>query len=301
MPLRLGEWVHMPRRLAAFRFICHLFLGLALATLAAATAGAKRIARLSPTEPIFTEKAFLEKSIEFDASWSSQDDGDTIDLGSSIHWVFWDRLQLDMDLPVGIRIPDDSATVGSLSDIEFGAQALVYGGPGELLDFFSVRAEVDAPTGDRSKGIGGDGSWSVALLPARYFTLTEAVPDLEITLELAYTQQIRLDREGAELAREPGFSHTLEKELDWNVAFTQKYFDGQVRPVFELLGTTTVDAIDEDDEGTILELAAGFWLIPHADEHLFSAFSYGLGFRVPVTSRNEDQGAVMLVIEHSFD
>ena len=143
--------------------------------------------------------------------------------------------------------------------------------------------------------------YCVALLPARYFTLTEAVPDLEITLELAYTQQIRLDREGAELAREPGFSHTLEKEFDWNVAFTQKYFDGQVRPVFELLGTTTVDAIDEDDEGTILELAAGFWLIPHADEHLFSAFSYGLGFRVPVTSRNEDQGAVMLVIEHSFD
>ena len=115
----------MPRRLAAFRFICHLLLGLALTTLAAATAGAKRIARLSPTEPIFTEKAFLEKSIEFDASWSSQDDGDTIDLGSSMHWVFWDRLQLDVDLPVGIRTPDDSATVGSLSDVEFGARARV--------------------------------------------------------------------------------------------------------------------------------------------------------------------------------
>jgi hypothetical protein len=221
----------MPRRLAAFRFICHLFLGLALATLAAATAGAKRIACLSPTEPIFTEKAFLEKSIEFSASWSSQEDGDTIDLGPVVEWVFWDRLQLDLEVPTGIRIPDDSATVGSLSDVGFGIQALVYGGPDELLDYLSLRAEVDAPTGDRSKDIGGDGDWSLAVLPARYFTITDALPDLEITIELA----------------------------------------------------------------------GGFWLIPHPDEHLFSAFSYGLGFRVPVTSRTEDLGAVMLVIEHTFD
>lgn len=262
---------------------------------------ARHLARFDPTEPIFTQRSFVEKNLEWDVSWAKQCGSNEIELGPALSWVLWGRLQLGVEMPYGAQIPDQGATLTNIADVGFSAQLMLCCEPDEVLDYFSLRVDVEAPTGSRSKDIGGDGSWSVSLLPGRDFTILRSLPDLFVQLQLAYTQQIRLGGEEEEAAREFGLSKTLTKEFDWNIAFAQAYFEGRIRPVFEVLGTTLVDTLLEDDEGTIVELAGGVWLAPFPDEHWLSAVSMGMGWKFPVTSRKENQSVGLFIVEWAFD
>src|SRR5262245_56711850 len=141
-----------------------------------ALAWGRHLARLDPTEPIFTQRAFVETNLELDTTWDKLKDGNAVELAPGVSWVFWQQLELDAEIPVGVRIPDRGATVGSLADIALGAQWLLCCGPNGLLDYFSVRGDVAPPTGSRGKDIGGTGSWSVSLLPGRRFTIAQALP-----------------------------------------------------------------------------------------------------------------------------
>jgi hypothetical protein len=262
-----------------------------------ATPASARTGRFEPIEPLFTERAFLDHSAELGTEWSKESDSDEIEVAAGLEWIVWKSLEIGVEIPLGISVPDHGSTEADLSDIEFAAQLLVCCDTGQILDFLSVRAAVDAPTGDRSKGIGGDGAWEVSLLPGRYFTIVEQLPDLLAQLQLGYTEQIRLDDDERETASEMGLSETREKAFLWNVAFAQAYFDGLFKPVFEVLGTTIVDALVDDDEGTIVEIGWGFWLAPHPEEQWLSALSYRIGYKLPVTSRKEDQSVLVFVLE----
>lgn len=278
-------------------------VALVLSTLLLAeSVAARHRAWEDPAEPIFTQRPFIEKDLELDVGWTD-DDGDDLELSAGVTWVFLrETLQLGMEIPYTFRFPDAGPNESNLADIEFSAQVLLCCEPEShrWLDDFSLRAEVAAPTGSRSKDIGGDGEWAFLVLAGRAFTVLESLPDLNLQLELAYSQQIRLTADQRRLAGALGLAETRQKALTWNLAFNQEYFGGRLVPIFEILGTTTVDALSRRDEGTALQLAVGMWLRPFPEGSFFTPVSVGLGGRWPVTSRREDEGAAVLILEWAF-
>jgi hypothetical protein len=90
-----------------------------------------------------------------------------------------------------------------------------------------------------------------------FFPFFADIAEFGIQLQLAYAQQLRLSEEQKDLAGMLGINRTREKDIIWNAALTQQYLDGRLVPVFEVLGTSIVDALEEEDEGTILELSFG--------------------------------------------
>jgi hypothetical protein len=271
-----------------------LLAGAAIATLCPSPAWSRHLARLDPTEPIFTQRAFVEKNLEFETSWDKASAGNGVELAPGATWVFWKRLELDASVPFDIQIPRTGPTVGGLGDVAFGAQLQLCCEPEGLLDYFSVRADVATPTGDVSKGTGGIGSWTVSLLPARRFTIVQRLPDLMVQMQLAYVQDIRGSLTGA------GDSSVRQKAFLWNTALAQQYWEGRIRPVFELLGTTVADTPDAADERTVLELGAGMWTAPFSDDSPLSPLSIGFGWKWPVAGRSESEVTGVVIFEWSF-
>lgn len=251
-------------------------------------AAAHHRARNDPTEPLFTEHSFVERNLELDTLWEHRTDGNGVELTPSFTWVLWKWLQFDLDIPADIEVPERRATVGSLDDVTVATQALLCCRPDQLLDYLSLRLEVEAPTGDRSKGIGGAGSYAVAVLPGRLRTITESLPDLFVQAELAFREGIRPALGADERSR----------EVDWNLALAQQYLSGRLRPVFEMLGTSTVAG---DDQGTVVALAAGVWTAPFPDEHWLSPVSMGLGWQWPVTGGADFELTGLCIVEWAFD
>lgn len=270
-----------------------------MVSLSPPAASAHHRARLDPTEPIFTQRSFVEKNLELDTGWEKQDGGNGLGFSPGVSWVLRQRLELDLEIPGGLQIPDRGATVGSLGDIAVGAQVLLCCEPNQLLDYFSLRLDVEAPTGSRAKDIGGTGSWSVSVLPGRLFTVAQQLPDLFVQAQLSYVEQLRPDDATRASAAALGASAPRQKQVDWNVAFAQQYLDGRMRPVFEVLGTSIVDAV-AGGEGTIVELAAGLWTAPFSDDVWLSPVSIGLGWKWPVTSRRDSELTALLILEWSF-
>jgi hypothetical protein len=254
----------------------------------------RHLARLDPTEPIFTQRAFVEKDLELDTTWDKVQGGNAIELAPGVSWVFGQRLELDLEVPVGVLIPSPGATVGSLGDIALGAQLLLCCGPDGPLDYFSLRADIAPPTGDRTKDIGGSGAWSVSLLPARRFTIAQRLPDLMVELQLTYAEDLRATAAPSQACG------VRQKAFVWNSALTQQYWDGRIRPVLELLGTTVIDAADRADEQTVVELAAGMWTVPFPDDHPLSPLSIGLGWKWPVVNHLDSELTGLLILEWSF-
>jgi len=266
-----------------------LLLSTALApAVAALPALAHHRARLDPTEPLFTERSFLEKNLELDTTWEHGADENRVELSPSVTWVFWKWLQLDLEIPIDIVVPDRGPTVGSQDDVAVAVQTLLCCQPDQLLDYLSLRLEVEAPTGDRAKDVGGTGAWTASVLPGRLLTIDESLPDLFVQMELAWSEALRPAAGAASRTR----------GVDWNVAFAQQYLAGRFRPVVEMLGTSTVDG---DDRGTLVELAAGVWTAPFADEHWLSPVSIGLGWKWPVTGGADTELTGLFILEWAFD
>jgi len=286
-----------------FRGVAVLRLLVVALALAPAAASGRHLARLDPTEPLFTQRAFVEKNLELDTGWEKPPGENDVELAPGVTWVFWKMLELDLEVPVALRIPDDAATVGSVGDLGFAAQVQLCCAPDALLDYLSLRGEVAAPTGSLAKGTGGVGAWSVSVLPARDFTVADALPDLLVQVQLSYEQGIRAqtgdvgdDGAGADDAS-PG---VRQKAFVWNTAFAQQYLDGRFRPVFEVLGTTVLDAAEPDAERSYVELAGGLWLAPFSDDSWLSPLNLGVGIKWPVTRRLESEVTGVLVTEWSF-
>lgn len=203
--------------------------------------------------------------------------------------MFWRTLELDVEVPVALHIPDQGATVGSFGDLGFAAQVQLCCKPDGPLAYLSLRGEVAAPTGSLEKETGGVGAWSASVLPARRFTIAESLPDLLVQVQLAYQQDIRA-----------GAAGVRQKAFVWNIAFAQAYAEGRFRPVFEVLGTTLLEASDPADERSSVELPGGMWLAPFADEAPLSPLSFGIGVKWPVTRRLDSQVTGVLVAEWSF-
>lgn len=249
------------------------------------------------TEPLFAERSFIENNAELDTEFEGADDGDSLGISGELNWVFFDRLQLGISVPVGVNFPDDGQTVASLADVEFSVQVLVCCETGWPLDFLSLRGAVAAPTGSRSKDIDGDGAFGFFVLAGRLFPLTESLPDLGVQLQVGYEQQIRLDDEQRDTARDEGLSHTREKDVIWNLAVTQNYSQWSIQPVLEVLGTSSVDALERGDEGTVVEVGGGFWWTPFPGGQGIENFNIGVGAKGPVTIRNDSNFTVLLVFD----
>jgi hypothetical protein len=265
-------------------------------------AAARHRARLDPAEPIFTQRPFIEKDLELDLGWARDAGSDAVEPTLGNTWVFRKWIETTLELPFAVLVPRaDGAVVGGLSDVTLGLQLLLCCRPGQLLDYFSLRADVDAPTGSRSKNIGGTGGITVSVLPGRLVTILPSLPDLFLQVQLAYTQEIRPTSDALATTARRGGHATRAKAVLWNVAGTQSYLAGRVRPVIELLGTSVVDAVDPEDQGAIVELAAGLWLAPFPDVHWLAPVSLGVGYRWPVTSLHDDLMAALLILEWAFE
>jgi hypothetical protein len=260
-----------------------------------ATAWSRHLARTDPTEPIFTQRSFVEKNVELDTSWDRASGSNTVGFTSGASWVFSKMLQLNVEIPTDLRIPDGAATVGAVGDIGLGAQLLLCCGPNGPLDYLSIRTDVSPPTGNLKKQIDGAGSWTASILPGRRFTILQRLPDLLVQMQLAYSQDIKPSEAAASTT-----ASVRQKTFLWNTAFAQQYLSGRLRPVFEVLGTTVVDAASAADERTVLELAADVWVAPFPDDSPLSPVNIGLGWKWPVRGILEDTLTGVLIIEWSF-
>ena len=281
----------------AVRFISLLMLLFCYAPL---SIGEHR-SREDPVEPIFTERAFIENNIELDVEIENGFDSVDLELSAGISWIFWDRLQLGAEIPYGISIPDQEATRSNISDIGLSAKVLLCCDTDQGYTFVSLRSDVSIPSGSLAKDIGGQGSFGFSLLGGYGLTVVPSWNDLTVQIEIAYEQQIRLSNDQQALVNQTGMNDTREKEVDWNIAFAQQFAGGRINPVFEILGSSIVDALITEDQGTIVELSVGGWLVPFSDNHALSNFSIGMGWRWPVTERRNNNGVGMVIFELAFD
>ena len=284
------------------RTLQRISLGCLLITLSfSAPAAASHLAREDPPEPIFVQRAFIEKNVEVGIDWGHGLDSEDVEIEAGLTWVFFDRLQLGADIPLGIAVPDQGSTQADLADIDFSAKWVICCDAPSGYSFASLRADISPPTGDRKRDIGGTGSFGFSLNLGYGLTVAESLQDLSVQFQASYAQQMRMSLDQRETAQSLGLSETLEKRVLWNLAFVQPLFGGRFRPSFEILGTSVVDGLQSSDQGTSLELALGFWLAPFDANHALSNLSVGLGGRVPVTNRREDQGGATLIFEWAFD
>ncbi len=273
----------------------------ALALAAPATAPAGHIAREDPSEGIFTERPFIERDLELDVGVGRQVDGATeLTTTIGVTWVFARRLQLGLELPFAARFPDDGASRAGLADVAVSAQVLLCCAEPTGWRFFSLRSDVEAPTGDRSRGIGGTGAVGVSLLAGNGFTVAQSLEDFGVQVELTWSRALRLSDDDRAAARQLGRPERREQDVFWNLALMQPLLGRRLTPVLELLGTTTVAAVDSGDKGTAVALGVGVWIAPFADAGPLSALSLAAGWRFPVTSRRADGGAGLVIAEWAF-
>lgn len=263
---------------------------LSLAFLAQPSA-ASHVAREDPPEPIFTERAFIENDLELDVGLDRDADADSWEVSPSVTWIFFERLQLGAELPVGGRVPDTGASQVAFSDLGLSAKWLFCCDREMGFLFLSARVDVAPPTGDRVAGIGGTGALRFSLLGGYGLTVIEALEDLAIQAQLAWDQALRSEGPGG----------TTQKSVRWNVAFSQPVCAGRVIPTFEVLGTTVVDATRARDEVTRLDLGVGFQLRPFPDAHWGSPITFSGGWRFPVANRGNSRGSGVVSIEWAFD
>jgi hypothetical protein len=274
----------------------------AICAVAAESAQANHVAREDPPEPIFTQRSFLERNVELDLGVAHDvDDANVQETTVAASWVFAKRFQLGVELPYAVVMPESGSARSAFSDMSVSTQVLLCCEEKFGWRFLSVRAEVDPPTGDLARGIGGNGGFSFSLLGGKAFTVVESLEDLGVQVELAYGQEIGLTDDENESAARLGRPHIRGKQVDWNVAVTQPFFGNRLTPVVELLGTSVVDAVDPHDEGTEVDLSVGVWIAPFADDSRFSAISVGAGWRLPVTGRREADGQGLMIFEWTFD
>ncbi|MEE2679309.1 MAG: hypothetical protein VX546_12075 [Myxococcota bacterium] len=267
----------------------------------AGSASANHLAREDPPEPIFTQRAFIENDIETAIDWGRGSGTQDIEIGAGITWIVHPRFQFGAEFPLGIAIPDKGSTRADLSDINFSGKLLLCCEEPTGYTFAAARVDVSPPTGNRDRDIGGTGSFGFSIDLGYGLTVVEALQDLSIQFQASYFQQMRLSSDQLETAESLGLSKTREKRVLWNLAFVQPLFGGRFSPSFEILGTSVVDAVQSSDEGSSLELAAGFWVVPFDDDHPLSNLSIGLGGRVPVTNRRDEEGGATLIFEFAFE
>lgn len=265
-----------------------ILIGVLVLGCPAARAG--HVAREDPPEPIFTERAFIENDLELDADVDRDTDADTWEFSPSVTWIFFERLQLGTEIPVGWRLPDQGSQQVALSDIDLSAKWLFCCDRRMGFAYLSSRVDVAPPTGDRSAGIGGTGELRVSLLGGYGLTLVEPLADLSIQGQLAWDQELRPEASGG----------TSQKSVLWNVAFSQPLGGGRFVPAFEVLGTSVVDASDARDERTRLDLAVGFQLRPFPDDSWGSPITLSGGWRFPVADRGDFRGTGAFSIEWAF-
>jgi hypothetical protein len=256
-------------------------------------------------EPIFTKRSFPESEIEFEVGFDNKKTEKEVEIGIGVSWVFFDRLQLGVELPIGIRNPDSGNTKSDIGDVEFSGKYLLYRAP-ENRFLLSFDADVAPPTGNEANDIGGKGEWGLFLtagssVPIGRLISVPKVPDLGAHLQFGYSQQMRVTREQKEEAEELGVAAVHEKELIWNMAFNTKLFDGIFIPGFEVLGKTIVDAIERKERGTIVELGGTVWLVPFKEDSRLGGLQLGIAAKAPVTSRKERNYSMLFIVKWEFE
>lgn len=251
-------------------------------------------------EPFFMEKAAVEKSLEFEAGLDKSSSEKEYELGVGFSWVFFDRLQLGVDVPYVILDPTGGSTESGIGDVEFSAKYQIFDIPDNGFNF-SLAGAVAIPSGSRDKETGGTGEWSVAALADKVVPAGMNTPELDFHLNLAYSQEIRLSNEEMDTAAMLGLPNTREKELLWGGAVEMPLADGRVTPDLEIVGTTILDAVDPDEEGTIVELGGGVWLAPFPEDSEWAPVSIGAGVKAPITNKRESDFSALIVAKYDFE
>ena len=248
-------------------------------------------------EPFFMEKAAVETEVELEFGFDDKktEDEYEIELGGAA--VLFDRFQVGASIPIGIRNPDEGSTQSAVGDVEFSTKYQFLDVSGDGLNF-SLAGSVALPTGNRDKEIGGTGEWGVFALAGTTIETGKDLANLGVHVRFGYEQAIRLSNEEKETAEALGVGRVREKELVWGGAIVTSLFDGRVVPTFEVLGRTILDAVDPDEEGTIVELGGGFWLRPFAE---LETLALGVAVKGPVTDRRKSDFSALFVVKYEFD
>ncbi len=254
-------------------------------------------------EPFFVARSTPESEIEFEVEYENFSMEDEIGLGLGLSWAPVEWLQLGVEVPAGIRIPDDGPTVADLGDVEFSALLRLskLDKKGDGLSF-ALLGEVAAPTGDEGKEIGGTGSWGIFGTGGFTVPLDSDGMRMGVQFQVGYEQQIHLTDEQREEAMELGVPAVLEKEIVWGAAANVPFeldgdgHGGKLVPSLEVVGHTVLDAIESDEEGTIVEVGGGVWWEP-PESSLFGGLEFGLAAKGPVSGMKESNYTVLFVVK----
>ena len=251
-------------------------------------------------EPLFTLQAAVSNEVELEFGFDHKKTEDEYEVGIGGSWVFFDHLEFGIEIPYEIRNPDIGSTQRAISDIEFSTK-YQFSEVGESGVDLALSGSVAAATGDRDKEIGGTGQWGVSALAGTSFELGNGLPELGAHLQLGYLQQIKLKNEQKEIAEELGVGDVREKELIWRLALGVPILKNRFVPTVEFLGRTIVDAVDQNEEGTIIEIGGGFWWNPLADTEEPGPLSLGVAAKAPVTNRRDAEFSALFVVKYEFD
>lgn len=251
-------------------------------------------------DTLFTAKSFVSTEVATEFGFDNLSAGNEFEIGFDASKVFFDRLGIGVDVPIGINDPDVGKTVANLGDVGFSAQYQLAQAATDGFNF-SLAGTVSAPTGSRKKDIGGTGDWGVFALAGVAVPLGEGMPQLFVQTQLGYEQQIRLSNEQLETAETLGVGNIRDKAVIWRLAFSLPLLNGRLIPTFEILGRTAVDAVASADEGTTLELGGGIWWNRVFAETSWEPVSIGVAAKGPITKRREADFSTLLVVKYEFD
>lgn len=251
-------------------------------------------------EPFFTEQAATSTEVELEFGFDHKKAEDEYEIGIGGSWEAVHGLEFGVEIPYEIRNPDEDPNERAFGDIEFSAK-YQFSELSESGFDLAVAASVAAPTGDRDKEIGGTGEWGVSALAGTPIKLGNGLPELGAHFQLSYQQQIKLSNEQKEEAEELGVGQIREKELIWRLALGAPILKNRFVPTVEFLGRTILDAVDQNEEGTIIEIGGGFWWNPLADTEEPGPLSLGVAAKAPVTNRRDAEFSALFVVKYEFD
>lgn len=252
-------------------------------------------------EPFFTKKSYPENEVEFEVGFGHGDAEDELEFGVGASIVFDGKFQIGVEIPYVVRKPDGAKDELNIGDIEFSAKYLVYRAP-ENRFILSLDAEVAVPTGNEDKDIGEKGEWGIFATAATAIPLGNGLSDLGVHLQFGYEQQIRTTKEQDEEAEELGVEAALEKAIIYRLAFTTKLANGRFQPSIEFLGTTVIDAIEDSEKGTIIEIGGGFWWFPFVGSNNdLAALALGIAAKGAVSKMHlENVYSTLFVVKYEF-
>lgn len=229
------------------------------------------------------EPAYLDRDLFFDFAFVRGEDEDELETEVELEWALTRRLGVVLEVPYIQVNPDMGPTESGFGDMAIAPRALLYESDRFLL---SANLEVSLPTGDESKGFGGE---EVGLAPS-------ISTWLDLGNRTTFQTQV-----GYETGVESG-----EAEVFYSAAITHAIFtkgetvhddlvhfpEGMMNLISEFTGRTGVHGAEEGETSGELLFGLSYLLTPH--------WEVRGAYQFPILGDTELEGASIFGVIYHF-